>query len=165
MRAPARAQDLILAQRVKDYRAGELERRYPRLAIEEAFFVNYGFLPRETLALLHPRGAPRSWDAGMQARAQEVLAFVRQHGHIHPRDLQAHFDHGRIKRWGGDLSASTHLLEGLHYRGLLRVARRAAGTRVYETIECPPREERPEARLVRAGQLLDMVVHLYAPLP
>ena len=39
MRAPARAQDLILVQRVKDYRAGELERRYPRLAIEEAFFL------------------------------------------------------------------------------------------------------------------------------
>src|ERR1700691_4512147 len=75
MRVPARAQDLILAQRVKDYHAGELERRYPRLAIEEAFFVNYGFLPRETLALLHPRGAPRAWDASMLARAQEVLAF------------------------------------------------------------------------------------------
>jgi len=29
MRAPARAQDLILAHRVKDYRAGELEHRYP----------------------------------------------------------------------------------------------------------------------------------------
>jgi len=29
MRAPARAQDLILAHRVKDYRVGELERRYP----------------------------------------------------------------------------------------------------------------------------------------
>src|SRR5262249_39247537 len=42
-RAPARAQDLILAQRVPGYRAGELERRYPRLAIEEAFFINYGF--------------------------------------------------------------------------------------------------------------------------
>jgi uncharacterized protein YcaQ len=77
MRAPARAQDLILAQRVKDYRVGELERRYPRLAIEEAFFVNYGFLPRETLALLHPRGAPRAWDPRMQAHAQDVLAFVR----------------------------------------------------------------------------------------
>src|SRR5256885_10693099 len=48
MRAPARAQDLILAYRVEDYRAGELERRYPRLAVEEAFFVNYGFLPRDT---------------------------------------------------------------------------------------------------------------------
>jgi uncharacterized protein YcaQ len=85
MRAPARAQDLILAQRVEDYRAGELERRYPRLAIEEAFFVNYGFLPRQTLALLHPRGAPRVWDARMRARAQEVLAFVRLHGPTHPR--------------------------------------------------------------------------------
>jgi uncharacterized protein len=165
MRAPARAQDLILAQRVKGYRAGELERRYPRLAIEEAFFVNYGFLPRETLALLHPRGAPRSWDPGMQARGQEVLAFVRQHGRTHPRDVQMHFDHGRIKRWGGDLSASTHLLEGLHYSGLLRVARRAAGTRVYQTIEHPPQDDSSEARLARAAQLLDMVVQLYAPLP
>ena len=165
MRAPARAQDLILAQRVKDYRVGELERRYPRLAIEEAFFVNYGFLPRETLALLHPRDAPRSWDAGMQAQAQEVLAFVRQRGRTHPRDVQAHFDHGRIKRWGGALNASTHLLEGLHYRGLLRVTRREAGTRVYQAIERPPQDDSPAARLARAGQLLDMVVQLYAPLP
>jgi uncharacterized protein YcaQ len=165
MRAPARAQDLILAQRVKDYRAGDLERRYPRLAIEEAFFVNYGFLPRETLALLHPRGAPCAWDARMQARAQEVLAFVRDHGRTHPKDVQAHFDHGRIRRWGADLNVSTHLLEGLHYRGLLRVARREAGTRVYQAIEHPPQDDSPEARLGRAGQLLDMVVQLYAPLP
>jgi uncharacterized protein YcaQ len=165
IRAPARAQDLILAQRVKGYRAGELERRYPRLAIEEAFFVNYGFLPRETLALLHPRDAPRAWDARMQARAQEVLAFVRQHGCTHPKDVQAHFDHGRITRWGGDLKVSTHLLEGLHYRGLLRVARREAGTRIYQAIEHPPQDDSPEARLARAGQLLDTVVQLYAPLP
>jgi hypothetical protein len=177
MRAPARAQDLILAYRVKDYRAGDLERRYPRLAIEEAFFVNYGFLPREALALLHPRAAPRSWDARMQARAQEVLAFVRQHGPTYPKDVQAHFDHGRITRWGADLNVSNHLLEGLHYCGLLRVARREAGTRVYQAIEqvidhAPPvdtqdlpQNDSPEARLARAGQLLDMVVQLYAPLP
>lgn len=168
LRAPARAQDLILAHRVKDYRAGDLERRYPRLAIEEAFFVNYGFLPRETLALLHPRGAPRAWDAWdhkMQARAQEVLAFVREHGPTCPKDVQAHFDHGRIRRWGADLNVSTHLLEGLHYRGLLRVARREAGTRIYQAIEHPAQEDSPEARLVRAGQLLDMVMQLYAPLP
>ena len=168
MRAPARAQDLILAHRVKDYRAGELERRYPRLAIEEGFFINYGFLPRETLALLHPRGQPsawNTWDAGMQARAEEVLAFVRERGRTHPRDVQAHFDHGRIKRWGGNSNASTHLLDGLHYRGLLRVARREAGTRVYQAIEHPPPDESPEARLARAGRLLDMVVQLYAPLP
>src|SRR5579885_891890 len=89
MRAPARAQDLILAHRVKNYHAGELERRFPRLAIEEAFFINYGFLPSATLALLHPRGAPRSWDAKMQERAQEVLDFVRQHGSTYPKDVQA----------------------------------------------------------------------------
>jgi uncharacterized protein len=168
MRAPARAQDLILAQRVKDYRAGELERRYPRLAIEEAFFINYGFVPRETLALLHPRGAPPAWDAWdarMQAHADDVLAFVRQHGRTHPRDVQAHFDHGRIKRWGGNLNASTHLLDGLHYRGLLRVSRREGGTRVYQAIEHQPQNDSPEARLARAGHLLDIVVQLYAPLP
>lgn len=168
MRAPARAQDLILAQRVKDYRAGELERRYPRLKIEEAFFINYGFLPRETLALLHPRGEPRTWDAwdtSMEARAQEVLAFVRQQGLAHAKTVQAHFDHGRIKRWGGDLNLSTHLLERLHYRGLLRVARREAGTRIYQAIGHESPDESSEARLVRAGQLLDRVMHLYAPLP
>ena len=165
MRAPARAQDLILAQRVTDYRAGELERRYPRLAIEETFFINYGFLPRESLSLLHPREAPHGWDARMQSRAEDVLAFVRQHGRTRAKDVQSNFDHGRIKRWGANLNVSAHLLEGLHYRGLLRVARREAGTRIYEAIEHLPQDDSPEARLARAGQLLDMVVHLYAPLP
>lgn len=168
MRAPARAQDLILFHRVKDYRVGELERRYPRLPIEEAFFINYGFLPRGTVALLHPRGTPRvwdAWDAGMQTQAQEVLNFVRQQGPTYPKDVQAHFDHGSIKRWGSDLNVSKHLLEGLHYRGLLRVARREAGTRVYQATEYGSHDDSPEARLGRAGQLLDMAVRLYAPLP
>ena len=165
MRAPARAQDLILAHRVKNYRAGDLERQYPRLASEVAFFVNYGFLPRETLALLHPRVAPPSWDAKTHALAEEVLAFVRQRGLTRPKDVQAHFDHGRIRRWGADLSVSTHLLQGLHYRGLLRVARRESGTRIFQAVQHPPQDDSPEARLARAGQLLDTVVQLYAPLP
>jgi uncharacterized protein len=50
IRAPARAQDLTLRHRVDGYRAGELEARYPRLAVEEDFFVNYGVLPRATRA-------------------------------------------------------------------------------------------------------------------
>jgi uncharacterized protein YcaQ len=150
------------------HRAGDLERRYPRLAIEEVFFINYGFLPRKTLTLLHPRGAPRAWDAWdakMQARAQEVLAFVRQNGRTYAKDVQAHFDHGSIKRWGANQNVSAHLLEGLHYRGLLRVAWREAGTRVYQAITHTPQDDSPKARLARAGQLLDIVVRLYAPLP
>jgi uncharacterized protein YcaQ len=165
MRAPARAQDMILAYRVENYRAGELGRRYPRLAIEEAFFINYGFLPRATVAMLYPRAAPRGWDAGMRARARKVLAFVREHGPTFPRDVQSHFNHGRIQRWGGDLNVSAHLLEGLHHRGLLRVARRQSGIRVYEPVERPRQDDSPEARRERAGRLLDLLVQLYAPLP
>ena len=80
IRAPARAQDLTLRHRVIDYRAGDLERRYPRLPIEEDFFVNYGFVPRELHALMHPRTARQPWTkarwkkahdgAGVRARAR-----------------------------------------------------------------------------------------------
>ena len=55
IRAPARAQDLTLRHRVAGYRAGDLERRYARLPIEEDFFDNYGFVPRATHRLMHPR--------------------------------------------------------------------------------------------------------------
>ena len=54
IRAPARAQDLILRHRVKDYRVGDLERRYAKLGIEEDFFINYGFVTRKLQALMHP---------------------------------------------------------------------------------------------------------------
>ena len=39
IRAPARAQDLILRHRVNHYRAGDLERRYTKLGIAEDFFI------------------------------------------------------------------------------------------------------------------------------
>jgi uncharacterized protein YcaQ len=54
IRAPGRAQDLILRHRVKDYRAGDLERLYATLDIEEDFFVVYGFLRRSIKRLMHP---------------------------------------------------------------------------------------------------------------
>jgi hypothetical protein len=57
IRAPARAQDLILRHRVKVYRAGDLERRYPSLDLEEDVLYAYGFLPRPVWRLLHPRNA------------------------------------------------------------------------------------------------------------
>src|SRR6266404_8750085 len=55
IRAPARAQDLMLRHRVKDYRAGDLERQYEKLGVEEDFFVNYGFVTSAIHALMHPR--------------------------------------------------------------------------------------------------------------
>ena len=59
IRAPARAQDLILRHRVKNYHAGDLERRYATLDIEEDFFIIYGFVTRSLQALMHPRADSR----------------------------------------------------------------------------------------------------------
>ncbi len=167
MRAPARAQDLILHHRVRDYRAGDLERRYERLGLEEDAFVNYGFLPRDMLALLHPRTLRQPWDAATTRRAQEVLAFVRERGIAHPRDVgEAFVHHGRVAGyWGGDLNASTRLLDHMHHHGWLRVRRREGGTRLYEAMVHAAQDDSPAARRARAEALVDTIVNLYAPLP
>jgi uncharacterized protein len=163
IRAPARAQDLTLRQRVLDYRAGDLERRYARLPIEEDFFVNYGFLPRATHALMHPRTARTAWPQTRWAQAQAVLEFVRQRGCVHPREVDAAFAHGKVKNWfGGSSNASTQLLDGMHYRGLVRIAGRVGGVRLYAARETHAPAPDPAAAL---DALVDVVVAKYAPLP
>jgi len=163
IRAPARAQDLTLRQRVADYRAGDLERRYPRLAIEEDFFVNYGFVPRTLHHLMHPRTPRTVWPKSRWKQAHAVLEFVRERGVVHPRDVDAEFAHGKTTNWfGGSSNASTQLLDGMHYRGLLRVARREGGIRLYAAREATPPPDDPCAV---HDALLDVVVAKYAPLP
>jgi uncharacterized protein len=165
IRAPARAQDLTLRHRAIDYRAGDLEKRYRHLDVEEDFFVNYGFLPRATHALMHPRTARKKWNATRRAQAQAVLEFVAQNGVVHPRAVDAAFQHGRTKNWfGGDSRASTQLLDEMHYRGLLRVARRESGVRLYAPLRAHEREAPvdPDAAL---DALIDVAVAKYAPVP
>src|SRR4030081_3842644 len=96
IRAPARAQDLTLRHRVKDYRAGDLERRYAALGVEEDIFVNYGFVTKSVHALMHPRRLPSRWPTGRKRRAQLLLEFVRDRGTVHPREVDAHFSHGSV---------------------------------------------------------------------
>jgi hypothetical protein len=102
---------------------------------------------------------------------------------VHPREVDEHFSHGTVKNyWGGSSNATTHLLDEMHYRGLLRVARREKGIRIYTAHQ---HELSPEA--ARAGRVLsaappdaaqhhewvsaridalvDVVVRIYAPLP
>jgi uncharacterized protein len=163
IRAPARAQDLTLRHRVKDYRAGDLEARYPRLAIEEDFFVNYGFMPRALQRLMHPRTPRTVWPKSRWAMANEVLAFVRERGVVHPREVDAQFQHGKTRNWfGGSSNASTQLLDGMHYRGLLRVARREGGIRCYAAREV---HEAPPDVTAAMDALVDVIVGKYAPLP
>ena len=178
IRAPARAQDLTLRHRVCGYRAGDLERRYAGLPIEEDFFVNYGFLPRAHHALMHPRTPRTEWAPARWAQARAVLAFITERGVVHPREVDAHFAHGKATNWfGGSSNASTQLLDAMHYRGLLRVARREGGTRIYAAREplmsmpMPMPGQALDAATATASAsarmdaLVDLVVHKYAPLP
>ena len=154
----------MLRHRVKNYTAGDLEKRYNKLGIEEDFFVNYGFLPKATQALMHPRTPRTVWPASTWSRAREVLAFVQQRGVVHPREVEAHFAHGRVKNWfGGSTNASTQLLDGMHYRGWLRIARRESGTRLYAARELAQTESVDPT--VALDALTDVIVGLYAPLP
>jgi uncharacterized protein len=164
IRSPARAQDLILRHRVADYRVGDLERRYSSLAAEEDYLYAYGFVPRRIRKLLYPRSDRNRPDgrfvpAGLAA---DVLAFVRERGPTHPAVLATQFGRTRaVNGWGGFSTASTRVLQQLHYHGLLRVERRERGVRVYEAAAVE--EELDPARRLRELTLL--VTRVLAPVP
>src|SRR5436190_20074838 len=109
IRSPARAQDLILRHRVKNYRAGDLEARYAKLGVHEDFFINYGFVTSELQALMHPRiktpftaQGGNCWTSGRRKRAGLLLEFVREKGVVHPEEVDRHFGHGSVTNyWGG----------------------------------------------------------------
>ena len=181
IRAPARAQDLTLRHRVKNYRVGDLERRYSRLHVHEDFFINYGFVTDRVFHLMHPRHRGHApWSVARGRHVKSLLEFIRERGPVHPRQVDDHFSLGTVTNyWGGSSSATTHLLDAMHYRGLLRVVRREAGIRIYgvqqparlkpgPTIVGPttvgPTIDARERR-VRLDALVDVVVSIYAPLP
>jgi len=91
IRSPARAQDLILRHRVRNYRAGDLERRYTSLDIEEDVLYAYGFLPRPIWQLLHPRNV-----RGISKLERKVFDTVCKFGVMHPVELQEHFGTARV---------------------------------------------------------------------
>jgi uncharacterized protein YcaQ len=180
IRAPARAQDLTLRHRVAGYRAGDLERRYPRLPLEEDYFVNYGYVLRDHHRLMHPRTPRTPWSPSREADARALLEFIGAHGTAHPRAVDRHFAHGKITNWfGGSTNATTRLLDEMHYRGLLRVARRDSGTRVYAVRRSvaaaagdpapvdprAPAADDPAPVDGRIDALVDVIVQKYAPLP
>jgi len=174
IRAPARAQDLILRQRVKNYLAGDLERRYESLEIEEDFFVNYGYVADWLHALMHPRSnsrvpaddVGRPWPAAQMKRANLILEFVRGRGSVHPREVDEHFAHGKVTNyWGGSSNATTHLMDAMHYQGFLRVVKREKGIRIYSAREQDRQAVDPNDLDKRMDDLVDVLVKIYGPLP
>ena len=151
---------------MKGYRAGDLERRFVALGIEEDFFVNYGFVSRNVHALMHPRVERSGWTPTRRKRAELVLDFIRERGDVHPRQVDDHFAHGTVTNyWGGSSSATTHLLEHMHYRGMVRVTRREKGIRIYAVREIAVLPDTTLTPRERVDALIDVVVGKYAPLP
>jgi uncharacterized protein YcaQ len=149
IRAPARAQDLILRQRVRGYRAGDLERHYPTLDIDEDWLYAYGFVAGALRPYMHPRPDRRTADGVFvpDGRQAELLAFVRERGIVHPREAQEHFGAQRVVNgWGGSSQATTLDLERLRHFGHLRVADRVAGVRRYAPVLSPSATLDPEER-------------------
>jgi uncharacterized protein YcaQ len=166
IRAPARAQDLTLRPRVVGYRAGDLERLYSTLPIEEDVFINYGFVTRALQALMHPRDGAALSPTAANARARAVMAFIRERGTVHPREVDARFAHGVVRNyWGGSSNSTTFLLEAMHYKGLLRVVGREAGIRIYAIQQHGPPPQGAAMRRARLDALVDVLVRKYAPLP
>ncbi len=165
IRTPARAQDLTLRHRVAGYRVGDLQRRFAALRLEEDFLYAYGIMPRDTWRLLHPRHDADSSDGRHMPTglAAEVLAFVRDRPITHPRDLAERFGRERaLNGWGSWSAATTRALQSLHYYGLLRVAHRQDGIRIYAP--APPHTD-PLSRDERTRRVVLLVTRILAPLP
>jgi uncharacterized protein len=158
IRAPARAQDLILGQRVRGYRVGDLGRAYADLDLEEDMLYAYGFMPRVTWGCLYPRRPA----AKLSTLERKVLAAVVESGPMHPRDLDEEFGRTRVRNaWGGHSQATKRALEALHRRGLLRIASRRKGVRLYESAKSAP-DASAEERLLRLAKI---VTRVFAPAP
>lgn len=158
IRAPARAQDLILRHRVADYRVGDLDRSYASLGIEEDYLYAYGFLSPDVWALVHPRASAR-----LSAMEQRILEAIGKAGAVHPGELAGDFGRRRVvNAWGGYSQATKRALERLHFRGLLRIARREKGIRIYEAAR-PPAQPMPPAERMR--KLVCVAANLLAPVP
>lgn len=158
IRAPATAQDLILRHRVEGYRVGDLARAYPEIGLEEGMLYAYGFMPRAIWRL---------WqleldEATLPEFERGILSAVRQAGPSHPSALAREFgSHGIKNAWGGNSRAVAHALDHLQWQGLLRVASREKGIRIYGAAP-PPDGDRPEVN-ERLRQLIMLGARLMAP--
>jgi uncharacterized protein YcaQ len=158
IRAPARAQDLILRQRVEGYRVGDLERAYPDLDLEEGYLYAYGFLPRLIWQIRHPPNVTR-----LTVLEKKILARVAELGVVHPEALRAELGtRSAVNGWGGQSTRVKLALESLHRRGLVRVARRRNGIRMYQL--CPPLADVPSPQQI-FSLVATTVVRVLAPAP
>src|SRR6185295_10041372 len=147
---------LILRHRVKDYRAGDVERNYAPLDLEEDFLYAYGFVTRALWQVVRRRTL-----AGLPEFEKKILGTVRRHGVMHPKQLVELFGSQRgTNNWGGYSRITKLALEDLHERGLVRIAGRENGIRIYAAA-LQPSEYLPAKERLR--RLILAIVNILAP--
>jgi uncharacterized protein YcaQ len=128
IRAPARAQDLILRHRVAGYGAAtsSAARAARSTRTRSSTTASRPRLP----ALMHPRTPARKWDTATEHKAAGDLPSSAR-GPAHRGSSRANFGARPQNECMGRLEpGDDHLLDVMHYRGLLRVRRRESGTRI-----------------------------------
>ncbi|WP_158222496.1 DNA glycosylase AlkZ-like family protein [Rhodopirellula sp. MGV] len=157
IRSPARAQDLMLRQRVVTYSAGDLEQSFPDLNAEEGFLFAYGFMTPDVWQDLRWRPKGR-----LKKLEREILDAVAELGEAHPRHLDERFGQESVTNyWGGKSRASKQVLDHLHHHGYLRVCRRENGIRIYQV----PDDGNPSSvdSLSRYRNLVLATAHVFGP--
>jgi len=157
IRAPARAQDLILRQRVQNYQVEGLAGAYPQLEAEEGYLFAYGFMRPDIWRDLRwrPHGKLKKME-------RAILATVAEEGEVHPRDLDEPFGKRAVRNyWGGKSQMTKRVLEDLHHHGYLRVSRREKGVRVYQIP--PTARERPSDLPQRYARLALATARIFGP--
>ena len=118
IRSPARAQDLILRQRVAAYRAGDLERQFPELGAEEGYLFAYGFMRPDVWHDLR-----RHRRSTLTPLEHQILTAVKERGEVGPRDLDERFSSQSVQNcWGGKSKTIRQVLDELrHAPGIVSV--------------------------------------------
>lgn len=157
IRCPARAQDLVLRQRVHGYKAGDLEEHFPSMAAEEGYLFAYGFTTPEVWRNL--RWRPRE---KLNKLERDILKAVGELGEAHPRDLDEPFGTQSVENyWGGKSKATKQVLDDLHHHGFLRVSRREKGIRIYQVPDDAESEEL--SAMERYCNLAMATAHVFGP--
>jgi uncharacterized protein len=156
IRSPARAQDLILRLRVKNYKVGDLEKNYSDLGIEEDFLYAYGFITRELRHYLYPR------KIALTQLEKNILRTAQQQNYpINSKDLERLFGREKvINAWGGQSLTIKVALDNLHHAGFLRISGRDKGRRIYTVTGNVEQKNTVEERLQK---LVLAIVHMLYP--
>ena len=133
--SPVRAQDLILFQRVKGYQVKDIDTYYAQSNLEEDCLHVYGAVSKKISSLLHPRPHRKNPDLLYQPKglSADILSLIQEKGSVVAKDVTKIFGRQSITNdWGGKSSATTQLLDELHYYGYLRILKRVNGNKVYK---------------------------------